>query len=276
MRLKHNKKRNTAFLYEALVRELTKSVVRQNKYKIKLISGMLKETFAKGSHLYKELNIYRALYEGSSMTKDHARRLMTESKLAYDRLNKREIFKEQSKLINRINKTLSPEVFKTFIPNYKNIASVYSIFNVDASPKDKILLEDKVLETLLSEVARKDLSLEHIDNIVYSSFVKKFNKKYAHVLKENQRKLLNKFIASFGDNNLELKVFLNEEIEELKNKLKNSYNDKTLVGDKDLITQIKKVGVMIENFRKEPVDVALVRKVIKIQDLVEEIQDHVN
>ena len=31
MRLKHNKKRNTAFVYEALVRELTESVVKNNK-----------------------------------------------------------------------------------------------------------------------------------------------------------------------------------------------------------------------------------------------------
>ena len=30
MRLKHNKKRNTAFVYEALVRELTESVVKNN------------------------------------------------------------------------------------------------------------------------------------------------------------------------------------------------------------------------------------------------------
>ena len=33
MRLKHNKKRNTAFVYEALIRELTKSVVKNNKHK---------------------------------------------------------------------------------------------------------------------------------------------------------------------------------------------------------------------------------------------------
>ena len=37
MKLKHNKKRNTAFLFEALVRELTKSVVRKDsEYGIKI------------------------------------------------------------------------------------------------------------------------------------------------------------------------------------------------------------------------------------------------
>ena len=33
--MKHNKKRNTAFLYEALVQELTKSVVEKNVEKNK-------------------------------------------------------------------------------------------------------------------------------------------------------------------------------------------------------------------------------------------------
>ena len=32
-KMNHNKKRNTAFLYEALVRELTESVVKNNKNK---------------------------------------------------------------------------------------------------------------------------------------------------------------------------------------------------------------------------------------------------
>ena len=36
--MKHNKKRNTAFLYESLVKELTKSVVRQlSERKIKIV-----------------------------------------------------------------------------------------------------------------------------------------------------------------------------------------------------------------------------------------------
>ena len=35
--MKHNKKRNTAFLYESLVKELTKAVVRQQEAKKKTI-----------------------------------------------------------------------------------------------------------------------------------------------------------------------------------------------------------------------------------------------
>ena len=45
MRLKHNKKRNIAFVYEALVRELTESVVKNNKNKQNKIVGIIKEHF---------------------------------------------------------------------------------------------------------------------------------------------------------------------------------------------------------------------------------------
>ncbi len=38
MKLKHNKKRNTAFLYEALVKELTKAVVNKEYRKKKMHS----------------------------------------------------------------------------------------------------------------------------------------------------------------------------------------------------------------------------------------------
>ena len=37
-KIKHNKKRNTIFLYEALVRELTKATVEKTKIREKLFS----------------------------------------------------------------------------------------------------------------------------------------------------------------------------------------------------------------------------------------------
>ena len=45
MKLKHNKKRNTAFLYEALVKEITKAVMDKDVYKKDALVGMVKEHF---------------------------------------------------------------------------------------------------------------------------------------------------------------------------------------------------------------------------------------
>ena len=41
-KMNHNKKRNTAFLYEALVRELTKSVVHKNVERKAAVVGVIK------------------------------------------------------------------------------------------------------------------------------------------------------------------------------------------------------------------------------------------
>ena len=45
MRLKHNKKRNTAFLFEILVREYVKGVVKNNNKNQKIAKDLLKEFF---------------------------------------------------------------------------------------------------------------------------------------------------------------------------------------------------------------------------------------
>jgi len=45
MRKKHNKKRNTAFLFETLIRELTKSFISKDASKSAKIKTIFKESF---------------------------------------------------------------------------------------------------------------------------------------------------------------------------------------------------------------------------------------
>ena len=70
MKQKHNKKRNTAFIYESLIKEITKSIIQKNdKNKIKTLK-ILKKYFSPNSVLKKELEIYQSLYENRSLDKD--------------------------------------------------------------------------------------------------------------------------------------------------------------------------------------------------------------
>ena len=55
VRKRHNKKRNTAFLYEILVRELTKAIVEKAFHKKRSALKLIKEFYYEGSVLYKEL-----------------------------------------------------------------------------------------------------------------------------------------------------------------------------------------------------------------------------
>ena len=47
--MKHNKKRNTAFLYECLIRELTKAIVKEDKQRETEVKGLLCEFSQKAS-----------------------------------------------------------------------------------------------------------------------------------------------------------------------------------------------------------------------------------
>ena len=271
MRLRHNKKRNTAFVYEALVRELTKSAIKNDKNKINKIKNVIKEHFKKGSALGKELGIYKSLYESSGLAKDFAEKMIVEAKLSYSVLNKKDVFREQSSLINVINKSIGSGVFANFVPNYKNLASLYSIFNDSVNVKDKILLETKVLESLTRE-GKSSEEKDPIDNLVYKSFVKRFNERYKNSLNENQKDLLTRYVTSFVDGGLELKVLMNEEIGTLKQKLKKAENDPTISGDEQMKNKTKKVIEVLESYQHREVDLHMIEEVLKIQSLVEEIE----
>ena len=84
--MKHNKKRNTAFLYECLIKELTKAIVREDKKRQTITKSILKEFFRKGSILKQELSLYNSLLESKGLEADFSRRLLTVTKVDFDHL----------------------------------------------------------------------------------------------------------------------------------------------------------------------------------------------
>ena len=270
MRLKHNKKRNTAFVYEALVRELTKSIVKNNKNKQMKIVSIMKEHFAKGTELNKELDLYKSVYETKDIERNIAEKIVVEAKQRYSDLDKKAVFQEQSALINKINKTLSKGIFSNFVPNYKNLATVYSIFQ-DALPvKDRVLLEQSIVEHMSPSVVTQE-EKQPIDNIVYNTFVSKFNDEYSTVLSENQKGLLNKYISSFSDNGLEFKFYVNEELGSLKEKLQESKSLEVINEDEILKNKIDNVYSILESYKEKEIDPILIETMLKTQDLIDEI-----
>ena len=149
-KIKHNKKRNTIFLYEALVRELTKATVEKNQEKRKTILNIVKEHFNKNTLMGREVRIYKNILETKEEKANIAEKILFESKIEYSSLNKKKIFAEQSQMISKINKELSKDVFTTFVPNYKNIATAHQVLNAELTPKDRVILEDNMMTYMMS------------------------------------------------------------------------------------------------------------------------------
>ena len=75
MKFNHNKKRNTAFLYEILILELSKAAMESDLEKKNKLVRLLKEHFYKGSDLKRDLDIDK--YELSAI---EIERTITEDK----------------------------------------------------------------------------------------------------------------------------------------------------------------------------------------------------
>ena len=269
--MKHNKKRNTAFIFEALIRELTKAIVAKDDKKKKLIVKLVRENFKGSSILAKDLDLYKAILDTKNTDQHTAEKLVFEARMGKKTINEKLLFEEQTQVIDKINKLISPDVFSNFVPNYRDIATVYQIFDYRTKTKQRVLLEKQVVNRMISSKQEQTPAIKPVDNLTYKTFVKKFNEKYSTELISEQKELLSKYIGSFTDNGLELKVFLNEEIHRLKEELSKSLKLPEITQDKQMSAGAEKVLEILEGFSKRPVTSDLIQEVLKIQNLIKEI-----
>ena len=273
-KFKHNKKRNSAFLYEVLIQELTKAVLAKDDVLKNKITALIKESFSKNSMIYRELKLYRAISHTKSVGVLTAEKIVNEVKIRHKDINSKQLLSEQNKLARKIRKLLSDQAFSNFVPNYKDMASISQIFNQRISIKSKILLENELVGKM--SINQSEDKMVPMDNIIYKSFAKRFNEEYKSILAEEQKILLNKFIISFVNNGIELKSYLNEEIGRLKKELKKSLMSEEFVVDEQMTQNAKKVLKILESYKEEKPDKAMVEEVIKIQGLVREINAGAN
>lgn len=265
--MKHNKRRNTAFVYEALVRELTKHAIQKSDKKKKAVLDVIKETFKKGSLLKKELDLYSEIIKTRDIAPNDAEKVINLVKEARQKIDNQKLFTEQTRLINLINKRLVESIYSNFVPNYKTLASIYQIFSSKTKIKNKVLLENSVVDYMTS----KGIKLQDKKNEIKASTVKiftsKFNSTYSK-LNEDQQTLLSKYVSSFKDNGLDLKIYLNDELGRIKDLLG---EQKNIVGD-ELKQKVDSVLSLIDGYKGQMINESMLKQVLKIQELAKEIQ----
>ena len=270
MKIKHNKKRNTALVFELLVREMAVSVLKNEPKRKNAAYTIIKEFFKPNSVLKKELDCYKSLYNNQNLNDNLSQKILWETKIQKKSIDSKKLFLEQTRLIDSINKQLSPDVFSNFVPNYKTLASIAQIFSDNTSPKNRVLLENKILADMCLPSTVSDPN-EQIDPVVYRLFTDKFNKKYNERLIEEQKQLLNLYVHSFADNALELKMFINEEIPRLKEMLQKAKNTDEIQSDADMLEKTNSVIEKLNSYFNKPVNEELLLTILKTQELVKEI-----
>jgi hypothetical protein len=275
MKFKHNKKRNTAFLFEALIKEMAKSVVSNNSERQNKIARIVKRHFQKRGVLYKDLQTYKVLIEMREAEEAFARRIISEVRRDRAKIDTKKVFEAQSKLIKKINVELGSQIYTNFVPNYKSMATIAQLFSGSSTPEQKILLEDKIVEEMTkAELKSEEEIMEHVDSLVYKTFADKFNKEYSDRLHEEQRSIVSKYIYSVSDNGLSLKSYLNEEIQRLKVRVEQSLDNEDIKSDKSMLESTQKVLSFLEELKVTKLDEQTIKKIMQIQGLIREIDEN--
>ena len=180
------------------------------------------------------------------------------------------LFKQQTDLIRDVNMELSPTSFNNFVPNYKTLATIAQIFSDKISPKDQVILENTIVRNMGELMTEQKVTVP-IDNVVYKTFVNKFNSKYADGLLDEQKELLGYYISSFMDNALQLKMFLNEEVTRLKTKLEEAKDVDEIKSDREMLNKTNQVIEKLNSYSKEAISEEVLMTVMRTQALVKEI-----
>jgi hypothetical protein len=273
MKLRHNKKRNTAFVYEALVKEATLAVLKKDKAQRDRIVKIIKKHFSPSTLLHRDLGCYRSLYENQNFERTICEKIIKEAKISQRLIDPNGLFKQQSALIKDINTKVESDIFTNFVPNYKTLASIAQLFSDKLNPKDVIILENQIIEDMMKS-AQGDNNTDEIDPLVVRTFIERFNQKYEEKLLSEQKELLSYYITSFTDNAVELKMFLNEEIDRLKNKLIEAKESDEIKNDSSMVEKTDRVLEKLNSFSNSDINESVLATVIKTQELVKEIYNN--
>lgn len=257
--IKHSKFKNTGFIFELLVRQIT-SEIMSGKTSSKA-EKILKEFFSSKKELSKELKLYQYLINEKYNSESKAEKFVETVCEARKRLDEQKLTKEKYNLIKQIKETYNIDEFvKSPISNYKSLASIYKIFEASITkesfePKDIVNSKFTIVENIInSSIENKDKKVndrvleeyrkqdEEVRMLSYKMLVENFNKKYNN-LSEEQKNLLKEYINNIN-NTGKLKEYVNNEVNSLSEGLKQ-------VGSKvsDKVTKIK-LAETISNIKK--------------------------
>ena len=227
MKLKHSKYKNTGILFELLTRQLTSDTIAGNNPQS---LNILKKYFNSKTELLKEYKIYHTIATKKYDSESKANILIDTLVEAYKRLNKSKLRREKYNLIKEIKNTYNvTNFFNSKINNYKIMASIYNLFESkyitpDSLLKSKLtLLENITGKKNINKKSKKSI-MENLKNsdkdtrlLTYKVLLEKFNTKYSG-LANNQKILLKEYVNCVS-NSPALKIYINEEIKNVKKSL---------------------------------------------------------
>jgi hypothetical protein len=275
-KLKHSKYKNTGILFEMLVRKLTSETMTSDK---SVTIDIIKKYFGKNTELAKELQMYNALLKEQHKTEARAIDYINTVRNSHTKLNQSVLNRQKYNLVKEISERfVFEDLSKMHINNYKELASIYMLFEYQETENPKRLMQCKnvIIENAIPKQAQpvKETEMDVFAKqekgtrlLAYKLMVDKFNEKYS-VLSESQKKLLNQYITNVNDTE-SLRQYVSKVIPTLKKSLA---EHTTRIDEQVTKIKVQRLSEMlcnVENMKrlKESHIVSLMR----YMDLIEEL-----
>jgi len=241
--MRHSKIKNSAIIFELLLRKLTSDTI--NGVENSSALSIIREFFNKKTAVGKEYELYQTIIQNKFSTEVKATLLLEQVLAARKTLNEKKLRKEKYGIVKKLKETYDiEEFFDTKLDLYKEYASIYKLFECTDEDKPESILKEKI--TILEHAVTipkeksKDTLLETFEKehkdirlIAYKFLIDKFNKKYSSQLDINQRELLKEYIYNISNTN-ELLEYVKKTVIPIKKELTEQLHR---VDDK--VTQIK-------------------------------------
>lgn len=279
----HNKKRNVGLVYELLLRRVSECLVNEDNAEAQKALDIISRRFKKGTELYREFRLFRALAKSHVSEVRTAQAILAEAKSASRKTDVKSLEKEKSDLIREMNYSLKDkDLYRRYVPDYKELATIQVLLNDwrdgdNADIERMALYETKVCDYLLREKVEETTESHtdpDVDSLVVKIMSEKINKKYEEKFNSQQKNLLRLYAFSDNEPGSDTSLKIESYISEItRDTLSMIANLERTTENKILKEKIEDIQVKIIQESKQDLSDQKVVRFLTLIDLCNEIKE---
>jgi hypothetical protein len=207
-----NKKRNALLVFEFLTKEASRRVVAGDNDGANRVIALIKEAYAPGTELHRELRLARSLYVTKVSSPAVAAHILTEARSLSKSLNGFKLDTEKTQLIARIERDLdqSGTLYEDQHQDYRLLATIGTLLSDWRVGTGRVAqYEDQLMEHLTTTAPAPVVEEESADRMsagerraLIAIMSRKLEEKWGKALTKEQKSLLREYVLAKDPNAL--------------------------------------------------------------------------
>jgi hypothetical protein len=224
---KSQKRRNTALMYEWLVKKISRCLVEGDSRNAGVALKILKKHFRPGTELHRELRLINAIVKTTVRSDASAASIIAEARQAATLYDAAKLDREKSLLIRNVNHRLNDDtIYEQSVPDFRTYSTVQTLLNEWRKPLTQrdiskvTSYEEQMINWLVSE--KEDAGGDTLDEsapdtrLLVKVMMKKLHEKYDGALSPEQKALVRAYAFAMAHDDANI---VHRKLTEIKTKL---------------------------------------------------------